>query len=293
MSGASRGAGRAGVVDYLCNAFGPERAVAWDAAIAAQGLSLKIRRTPGDSFAEPDEMVTRMDALGIATLVLAVAEPEPHGGPFAFSAVAARVEDAQELALRHPGRFGALWSVSPEAGMGGVRRAEGALEQDWVLGLYVHTHSFDRRFDHADYYPFYALADRAGVPVVMQAGTSGGRMPSEAGRPIGVDRPALYFPDVAFVLSHTGWPWVDEAISMALKFSNVYLGTASYPPRHWPAAVVDFVRRAGRGKVLFGTNFPTVGHGQALEQLSELELDDSTRHGLVEGTARTIFGRLR
>ena len=117
-------------------------------------------------------------------------------------------------------------------------------------------------------------------------------MPSEVGRPIGIDRPALYFPDVAFVLSHTGWPWVDEAVAMALKFSNVYLGTASYPPRRWPVAVVDFLRHAGRSKVLFGTNFPTVGHRQALGQVGELDLDDGVRHGLLEGNARCVFGRL-
>jgi len=281
-----------GTVDYLCNAFGPERAAAWDAAIAAQGLAIKVERAPDDSFTSADDMVARMDALGIATVVVAACDPEIHASGFSFSDVAARFEEAEALATNHPGRFGVLWTVSPEQGMAGVRRAEDALARNWMVGLYVHTHSSDRRFDHADYYPFYALADRAGVPVVMQAGISGGHMPSECGRPIGIDRPALYFPDVNFVLSHTGWPWVDEAVAMALKFTNVYLGTASYPPRRWPPAVVDFLRHAGRSKVLFGTNFPTVGHRQALGQLDGLELDDAVRRDLLEGNARSVFGRL-
>lgn len=233
-----------------------------------------------------------MDALGIATLIVAASDPETHPSGFAFSDVAASFGEVDGLAGRHPGRFAALWTVSPERGMAGVVRAEEALADDRVVGLYVHTHSHDRRFDHADYYPFYTLADGAGVPVVMQAGISGGRMPSESGRPIGIDRPALYFPGVNFVLSHTGWPWVDEAVAMALKFTNVYLGTASYPPRHWPAGLVDFLRHAGRSKVLFGTNFPTVGHRHALGQLGELDLDDTVRHGLLEANARGIFGRL-
>jgi predicted TIM-barrel fold metal-dependent hydrolase len=291
--GTGTGGRRAGgTVDYLCNAFGPERAAAWDAAIAAQGLTLKIRRAADDSFTDPDDMVARMDLLGIATLIVAASDPEPHPSGFAFSDVAASLAEVDGLARRHPGRFAALWTVSPERGMAGVVRAEDALADDRVVGLYVHTHSHDRRFDHADYYPFYARADRVGVPVVMQAGVSGGRMPSESGRPIGIDRPALYFPDVNFVLSHTGWPWTDEAVAMALKFTNVYLGTASYPPRRWPPAVVDFLCHAGRSKVLFGTNFPTVGHRHALDQLGHLGLDDAVRHGLLEGNARAIFGRL-
>jgi predicted TIM-barrel fold metal-dependent hydrolase len=121
----------------------------------------------------------------------------------------------------------------------------------------------------------------------MQAGMSGGTTASECGRPIGIDRPALYFTDTRFVLSHTGYPWVEEAIAMARKFANVFLGTASYPPRRWPSALVEFLTSH---KLVFGTNFPTVGHEQAVTQLRELGIDDDRT--LLEGTARRIFTRL-
>jgi predicted TIM-barrel fold metal-dependent hydrolase len=126
----------------------------------------------------------------------------------------------------------------------------------------------------------------------MQSGTSGGLMPSECGRPIGIDRPAIYFRRVRFLLSHTGWPWVEEALAMALKFPNVFLGTAAYPPRHWSPAVLDFVRGPGRTKTVFGTNFPTVGHRHALAQVAELDLKFETREALLGGTARRVFTRL-
>jgi hypothetical protein len=72
----------------------------------------------------------------------------------------------------------------------------------------------------------------------------------------------------------------------------VYLSTAAYPPKHWPAAAVDFLRRPGRTKVLFASNFPTVGHRHALAQLDELGLSDEVRHLLLEGNARRILTRL-
>jgi uncharacterized protein len=281
-----------GIVDSLCNAIDPERAVVWDELIAAQGVPVKLRRDPGDGFCTPDAMVARMDELGIATLVIVAGDAEPHGGAFEFHRVTARFAEAEALATRYPGRFAALWCVESGRGMAGVRRSAEALRSEWVIGQYLHVHSFDRRFDHADFYPFYALSAEVGVPMVMQAGTSGGLAPSECGRPIGIDRPALYFRDLNFVLSHTGWPWVEEAIAMALKFPNVYLGTAAYPPRHWPPALVEFLRRPGRRKVIFGTNFPTVGHRQALAQLAELDLSPEVRTALLEANARTIFTRL-
>ena len=48
----------------------------------------------------------------------------------------------------------------------------------------------------------------------MQAGTSGGIMPLECDKPIGIDGPAIHFGCVRFVLSHLGWPKSEEAIAM-------------------------------------------------------------------------------
>ena len=214
-----------------------------------------------------------MDELGIATVLLVTGDTgrHAHADPYDFEHLAARWEETEKLVARWPGRFAALALVDPRArDARRARHARRASPTRGCVGCYLHTHSWDRRLDHADYYPYYAACADAGVPVAVQAGTSGGLMPSECGRPISIDRPALYFRDTPFVLSHLGWPWCDEAIAMALKFPNVYLGTGAYPPRHWPTAVVDFLRGPGRAKVMFATNFPTVGHRHALGQVAEL-----------------------
>ena len=285
---------RIGIVDYLCNAFTPDRRAVWGGAIAASGVAVKVRRDDTDSFAEPEAMVDRLDELGVETLLLPTGDVGHHGAvdPFDFEHIAARWEEVDKLAARWPGRFAALALIDPERGMAGVREARARLGEPWVVGCYLHTHSWDRRLDHADYYPYYALGSELDVPVAMQAGTSGGLMASECGHPIAIDRAALYFPETRFLLSHLGWPWVDEAVAMALKFPNVYLGTGAYPPRHWPPAVQQFVRGPGRAKVDFGTNFPTVGHRHALVQVGELDLDPDLERALLAGTARHVFSRL-
>ena len=281
-----------GTIDYWCNAFLPDRRKLWDEAIAAQGIPLKVRRDPADSLAEPREMLARMDELGIDTLLLPTAQPPSDSDPLAYERFATSPSEATALVRDQPGRFASLWSLDPGAGQAGVTQAAEALARPGCVGLHLHTHSFDRAFDHRDLYPFYALAADTRVPVVMQAGASGGRMPSECGRPLGVDRPALYFPGLKFVLSHTGWPWVDEAFAMAQKHPNVSLGTAAYPPRHWSPELRAFIAGVGRGKTLFGTSFPVVGHRHALGQLAELNLEADARESLLEGTARTLFTRL-
>ena len=279
-------------VDYWCNAFFPDRQARWEETLAAQGIQVKIRTRSDDSFATPDEMVARMDELGIETLVVPTGLPH-HSEIGVFLDVApATPEEMERLHAAHPGRFVGQWSIVPGAAWRGVADAAAALEQPWCVGLHYHTHSWDRRFDHQDLYPYYTLCAQHDVPFVMQAGTSGGLMPSECGLPIGIDRPALYFPTVRFVLSHTGWPWVTDTIAMALKFPNVYLGTAVYPARYWSAELVDFINRAGRTKCLWGTGFPAAGHRHTLEQLPEAGLSDDALAGFLGDTARRVFTRL-
>ena len=279
-----------GTIDYWCNAFTPDRADVWRASLAAQNVALQLAGER-DGFASGAAMVERMDALGIATLILPTCELPEHAGPLDFESVACRPEESQALTKAHPGRFAASWSIDPREGMTGVERTRRALDAQSMVALHIHTHSFDLRFDAPEFYPYYALAAEAGVPVMMQAGTSGGLMPSECGAPIGIDRPAIYFPNVDFILSHTGWPWVDEAISMALKFPNVFLGSATYPPRRWPEAFAAFVRGPGRNKTLYGSGFPVTSHSEALKQLRDLELGKTEARFLGEN-ARTIFRRL-
>src|SRR5262249_19559636 len=106
------------------------------------------------------------------------------------------------------------------------------------------------------------------------------------------DRPAIYFGAVRFVLSHTGWPWTGEAIAMAHKHPNVYLGTAAWPPNRWPAELVDFIAGTGQGKTLLGTGFPVTGRRKVLATLAAPSLGEDARAVLCGGAARRVFTRL-
>jgi predicted TIM-barrel fold metal-dependent hydrolase len=267
-------------------------AARWDAALEAQGIPLKVRRDPEDSFCDAETMIARMDEIGMSTLILPACDLPAHAGVWDYESFAMRLEEVEALASKYPGRLVAEWSIDPAHGIAGVERAREVCANPWVVAIHYHTHSFDRRFDHADYYPYYTLAAELDLPVVMQAGSSGGRHPSECGVPIGIDRPAIYFPDTDFVLSHTGAPWVDEAVAMALKFSNVYIGSASLPPKRWHPALVDFANGPGRKKVMFGTSFPTVGHRHMLSQIDSIGLSEEAIANFQGGTARRVFKRL-
>lgn len=285
-------------VDYWCNSFLPERAAAWQRAIDRQGLSLTVQRE-GDEFCTPEEMVRRLDGSGFATVILVASEPPAASGvddPNLFEHVACRSEEVARLADHHPGRFVGVWSVDPTSGAEGVERAEAVLGEPWCVGLHNHTHSWDRRFDHPDFDAYYALCADHDVPVVMQAGRSGGNFPHECGHPDGIDAPATRHPTVRFVLSHTGWPWATEAMEMATRFDNVFLGTATWPLRRWSDELREFISGAGSTKVLYGSGFPLTGHRQAARQFADpaltAGLDARTIDLVTTHNARNVFSRL-
>jgi predicted TIM-barrel fold metal-dependent hydrolase len=142
----------------------------------------------------------------------------------------------------------------------------------------------DRRF-----YPVYTACCDLGVPFCTQIGHTGPLMPSEVGRPIYLDQVALDFPELVIVGGHIGYPWTDEAIAVATKHENVYIDTSAYTVRRYPAALVDFMRGHGRGKVLFGSNHPMISPARALEGLNDLQLDDEARALFLGGNAQRIY----
>jgi hypothetical protein len=141
------------------------------------------------------------------------------------------------------------------------------------------------------YYPLYAECCELGVPFCTQAGHTGPLCPSEPGRPIPyLDDVALEFPELTIVAGHIGYPWLDEMISLATKYPNVYIDTSAYKPRRYPPALVDYLRNHGRKKVLFGTNYPMILPADALADLPALNLDEDTQNLFVHENARRVFG---
>jgi uncharacterized protein len=142
----------------------------------------------------------------------------------------------------------------------------------------------DRRF-----YPVYVACCESGVPFCTQIGHTGPLMPSEVGRPIYLDQVALDFPDLTIVGGHIGYPWTDEAIAVATKHENVYIDTSAHTVRRYPTPLIDFMRRQGRHKVLFGTNYPMIEPAKAIAGLDALGLNAETTAMFLWQNAQRVF----
>ncbi len=141
------------------------------------------------------------------------------------------------------------------------------------------------------YYPVYAECVELGVPFCLQVGHAGPLLPSDPGRPIPyLDEVACEFPELVIVGGHIGYPWTDEMISLCRKYENVYIDTSAYKPSRFPAQLVDYMRKGGRRKVLYGSNHPMIAPAACLEQIDSLGLDDEARDLFLGGNAARVFG---
>ena len=236
-----------------------------------------------------EQQIEKMDACGIdkAFLIATKLGSKYHG--FTDSVP---YEAVYEAIQKYPDRFYGLAGVDPFEGMEGVRELEHAVKDLGFVGAHLYPHWFGLEPDHRKYYPFYAKCAELDIPIQMQVGHCliyiSDRPPMRSvGRPILLDTIACDFPELKLIGIHTGWPWVEEMISVAWKHPNVYIGSDAYAPRYWKPEFIHFINSWGQNKVIFGSDHPVIDMERAMSEIAELELNpESRRKFLRDNTAR-------
>ncbi len=167
-------------------------------------------------------------------------------------------------------------------------------EIDWLVKehgfkyVWFHPISFGMRPDDRRCYPLYAHCLELGIPVGLQTGQSAEALTSEPGHPMYCDNIAIEFPTLKLILTHTGWPWIDEWCSMLWRHQNVYGMLNAYMPSGLKPATVEFVDSPrGRDKVLAGSHF--YGMIKWKQEFLNLPVSDETKRKVLGENARKLF----
>jgi len=142
----------------------------------------------------------------------------------------------------------------------------------------------------------YATCEELGVPVIVHTGTSifpGAR--NRYGQPLLVEDVAIDFPRLTIVLAHGGRPlWMEEAVFLTRRFSNVYLETSSVPPskllEYFPAL------EKIRDRVVYGSDWPGPGVrdlGAHLQAVRALAFQPETLEKILVQNPLKVFPRRR
>jgi len=190
--------------------------------------------------------------------------------------------------------------VDPRDVMGAVREVDRAIGELGLRGIvfepgFLGISPIDRRC-----YPVYARCAQLGVPVGLHTGINfSSHGPLEFERPVLIDRIATDFPDLTLICHHGGWPWPHEAAAVAWKHKNVYLEFGAIAPRYQaPGAgggwgdIAHLMDTVLREQVLFGTDWPMLRYGRALEEIDLLGLRPASRQAYLHGNAERLLERV-
>jgi len=148
--------------------------------------------------------------------------------------------------------------------------------------------------------PVYERAEALGIPILFHAGMSwepGSRL--AFGHPLRFERVAADHPRLRIVLAHLAWPWVVEAVALALKYPNVHLDTSALyfdnPADFLRFAMTQQVpltvfERSLRRQLVFGSNYPRVEIKNMARAVRGLGLSEACLDGVFRTNAESLLG---
>ena len=253
----------------------------------------KLDRPGGlERSTSPDDLVASMDEAGV-DITLLVPMKQGHGRRMRLEPESRLILDVSYRDLlpyvdAHPTRFRGLYGINPWTVMDGVREMEDVVRGHGFVGAVTHAAGF-APFNDKIWFPFYAKCVELDIPVISQIGHFAEPLPEGHGHPLMVDEVAEIFPELRLVAGHTGWPWCDELIAVALKHPNVYVGMEAHLPKYWEPSMVRFISTRGQDKVMWGTDWPVTDAKRNLEQVQQLGLKDEVKQKLLRDNAVRVF----
>jgi uncharacterized protein len=258
------------------------------------GVVEKLGLKPGEEWktfagrckSSVEEVVAEMDEFGVkyALLIAGKIWSQRDFGLW----MDYNVETVVEMIKKSGGRFVGAASYNPFRIIESLREIDLGVREHGFKYVWFHPISFGLRPDDRRCYPLYSKCLELGIPVGMQTGHSAEPLTSEPGHPMAVDNVALEFPELKIILTHTGWPWVAEWVSMVRRHANVFGMINAYYPSQVDPEVVRFAgSRIGRDKVVWGSH--GMGLSRWMKEFSEFQLSDETRLKILRDNPNKVF----
>ncbi len=277
----------AGVVDAWVNPNLPAVAAVWHTQTHPRDVATRVFDA-ADRVGEgaPLEwMLAEMDAAGVARGVLSsMREYSPFDDVMRFHELVA------ELVGQAPSRLVAAGGVDPSLGaMAAARMARHLVEGLGFRAVKVMPSAVGAPPDDRMYYPLYAVCCELDVPITVNVGFPGPRIPAKPQQPVHLDEVLRTFPELTVVMTHVGWPWHLEVIALLLKYESAFLMTSAWAPKHYPAELVHHMATRGRGRIMFATDYPLLTFERCVAEARRLPLPPEAMADFLHGTASRVF----
>ncbi|WP_308818827.1 amidohydrolase family protein [Pseudonocardia alni] len=169
-----------------------------------------------------------------------------------------------------------------------------------LVGLTVHSFTPAGTPDDKGWEACLNMCIDANRPVLVHvgmsatgAGTRGGMgITLEGCHPRYVDRIAARYPDLNVIAARVAWPWQSEMIAIALHKANVWMELHGWSPRYFPEELKREIGKRLRKRVLFGADYPMLGHDHLVAQWREQGYAEDVLHDVFHGNAESFLASI-
>ena len=192
----------------------------------------------------------------------------------------------------------AFASLDPHRGEDAVREARRLVSSGLVRGLKLHPPLQQFFPNDRLAYPLYEVFAEARLPVLFHTGHSGigtgmrggGGIRLKYGHPMPIDDVAVDFPDMPIIMAHPSFPWQDEAISVCLHKSQVYIDLSGWSPKYFSPTLIQYANTLLKTKVLFGSDYPLLTPDRWLADFEKIGIREDVRPLILKENAMRLFG---
>ncbi|OHT19312.1 amidohydrolase family protein [Edaphosphingomonas haloaromaticamans] len=193
-------------------------------------------------------------------------------------------------------RFGdrVLWElpVNPNEGMDEVRRIKRLHKDHGIAALSIFPCGLNPQVPINDkkMYLLYAAAVELDIPVMVNVGVPGPRVPMAPQKVELVDEVCWFFPELKFIMRHGAEPWDELAVKLMIKYPNLYYSTSAFAPRYYPKSIVDFANTRGANQVLYAGYYPSgLSLDRIFAELPEVPFKDEVWPKFLRDNAKRLF----
>jgi uncharacterized protein len=209
------------------------------------------------------DVPNRLDE-GQDPVTVTLGEMDRHG--VAIGLVGLGGEAAARALKEHPDRFEASLEIDPNDITGAVRRIRRSHDEYGIKAVTSFPAGCNPQVPVSDrrYYAVYQACIDLDIPIIVNAGVAGPRVPSACQDVMHFDQVCYDFPELRIVMRHGAEPWQELAVKLMLKWPGLHYMTSAFAPRYYPKAIVDYANTRGADKVMYAGYYPM---GLSLERI--------------------------
>jgi uncharacterized protein len=163
-----------------------------------------------------------------------------------------------EAKRRYPDLFSLSMSVNPHEGVDALRKMDRAKAEHDIVSVSIFPSGLvpQAAVNDKKLYPVYAKCVELDIPMCINGGIVGPRMPSWPQHVEHFDEVLYDFPELTMVMMHGGEPWTALAVKLMLKWPGLHYMTSAFAPKHYPKDIINYANTRGSDKIMYCGYFP-------------------------------------